>query len=502
MSVSRLLIASFVIVLLASHAVVGSETQRPNFVFFLVDDLGYMDIGAYNPNSFYETPNVDRIARRGMRFTDGYAANPVCSPTRYSIMTGKYPSRVDATNFFSGRRGGRFGSAPLNDWMPREETTLAEALKNAGYQTAFLGKWHLGPTEEFWPKAQGFDVNVAGHNAGGPFRSGYFSPYFMPTITDGPVGEHLPERLSREACGIIDKFHATDNPFLVYFAFYSVHTPLKAPKHLIEKYEKKAAALADVDAEQFADEEQIMPTDRPRQVRIRQCHAVYAAMMECMDNAVGRVLDKLDALGIADNTVVIFMSDNGGLSTSEGSPTSNLPLRGGKGWLYEGGIREPYMIQWPGVTQPGSTCSVPVTSTDFYPTILDIADIGALPEQHRDGRSLVPLLEGADSLDRDALYWHYPHYSNQGGMPGGAIRMGRYKLIERFEDGRTHLYDLETDIGERNDLAEKMPDRVDVMRRKLHTWYKQVDAKFLTAKPNGPPAWRPGDTVTPSPSTP
>ncbi|NQU23800.1 MAG: sulfatase [Candidatus Nealsonbacteria bacterium] len=470
-----------------------AEEKRPNVVFFLVDDLGYMDIGAYNRATFYETPNVDRIAEQGMRFTDGYAANPVCSPTRYSIMTGKHPSRIDATNFFSGRRSGKFRCAPLFDRMPREEITLAETLGRAGYKSAFLGKWHLGPTEEFWPKAQGFDVNVAGHSAGGPFKCGYFSPYFMPTIADGPAGEHLPERLSRDACGIIDKFRQGDEPFLVYLSFYSVHTPLKAPKALIEKYEKKAAALPDAGAAEFAEEEQVSQTDRPRQVRIRQCHAVYAAMIESMDRAVGRVLDKLEEAGLDENTIVLFMSDNGGLSTSEGSPTSNLPLRGGKGWVYEGGIREPYMIKWPGVTRPGSTCSVPVVSTDFYPTLLDAAGLDAIPEQHLDGVSLVPLLRGGDSLDRDALYWHYPHYSNQGGIPGGAIRMGRYKLIERYEDGRVHLYDLETDVGERNDLAEKMPERITEMRSRLHAWYKQVDAKFLQPHPDGPQPWRPGD---------
>ncbi len=471
----------------------GDAQKKPNFVFFLVDDLGYMDIGAYNPDTFYETPNVDRIAARAVRFTDGYAANPVCSPTRYSIQTGKYPTRVDATNFFAGRRAGRFDPAPLNDRMPLEEVTLAEALGQAGYSTAFLGKWHLGPTEEFWPRAQGYDINVAGHNAGGPFKSGYFSPYYMPTLTDGPKGEHLPERLSREACGIIDGFHDRGDPFLVFFSFYSVHTPLRAPKELVEKYAKKAAALADADAEQFAEEEQVWPGAKARQVRIRQCHATYAAMMESMDTAVGRVLDKLDALGIDDNTVVLFMSDNGGLSTSEGSPTSNLPLRGGKGWLYEGGIREPFMIKWPGVTDRGATCSVPVISTDFYPTILDIAGLEPRPDQHRDGVSLVSLLEGNGDIEREALYWHYPHYSNQGGIPGGAIRSGRYKLIERFEDGRVHLYDLESDIGERNDLAEAKPEIVTEMRKRLHAWYQDVDAKFLQAGPGGPQPWRPED---------
>ncbi len=459
--------------------------EKPNFVFFLVDDLGYMDIGANNPNTFYETPNIDKIAETGMRFTDGYAANPVCSPTRYSIMTGKYPSRVDATNYFSGKRAGRFRPAPLNDKMPLSEITLAEALKQGGYRTAFLGKWHLGSTEQYWPKAQGFDINVGGHRAGMP--ASYFSPYRNPKLADGPKGEHLPARLVEEASAIIERFKA--DPFLIYLSFHSVHTPLQAPRELVEKYKAKAAKL-DKQPE-FAPEEQAWPTDSPRRVRVVQNHATYAAMVESMDAAVGRVLDKLAATGLDDNTVVFLMSDNGGLSTSEGSPTSNLPLRGGKGWLYEGGIREAFLIKWPGVTRPGSTCGVPVISTDFYPTILDIAGLPPRPGQHLDGVSLVPLLKGGKSLDRDALFWHYPHYSNQGGFPGAAIRMGDHKLIERFEDGRVHLYDLKNDIEERNDLAEKMPEKVDRMRKRLHAWYGEVDAKFLQPKPGGPRPWKP-----------
>jgi arylsulfatase A-like enzyme len=464
------------------------HAERPNFVFFLVDDLGYMDIGANNPNTFYETPNVNRLAKQGMRFTNGYAANPVCSPTRYSIMTGKYPSRVDATNFFSGKRPGRFLPAPLNDKMPLSETTLAEALKEAGYQTAFLGKWHLGPTEEYWPKAQGFDINVGGHNRGSP-PGGYFAPYKNPRLSNGPKGEHLTKRLTDEALIILDQFQ--EEPFLLYLSFYTVHTPLQAPKELVEKYKQKAQRLGLLDKTEFADEEQNLPTDRPRKVRILQKHATYAAMVESMDTHVGRVLNKLKGLGLSKNTVVCFMSDNGGLSTSEGSPTSNLPLRGGKGWLYEGGIREPFLIKWPGGAEPGSVCDTPVISCDFYPTILDIAGLPTKPKQHLDGVSLVPLLKQTGSLTRDTLYWHYPHYSNQGGMPGGAIRIGNYKLIERFEDGRVHLYNLKDDIGERNDLAAQNPGMVNAMRAGLHRWYKDVDAKFLQAKPNGPDPWRP-----------
>ena len=461
----------------------NEKSSKPNVVFFLIDDLGYMDIEPNNPDTFYETPNINRIAASGMRFTDGYAANPVCSPTRYSIMTGKYPSRVDATNFFAGKRSGRFLPAELNDRMPLSEVTLGEAFQEAGYKTAFLGKWHLGPTEEFWPEKQGFEFNVGGHHRGSP-PGGYFAPFKNPRLEDREKGEHLPERLATEALRIIDDVH--QSPFFMYFSFYSVHTPLQAPKELIEKYRKKAERLGLVGQPEFADEEQVLPIKAKRRVRILQKHATYAAMMESMDTAIGRVLDKLEEHGLTQNTVVCFMSDNGGLSTSEGSPTSNLPLRGGKGWLYEGGIREPFLISWPGVTKGNQTSSVPVTSCDFYPTLLEIAGLPAKAKQHLDGVSLVPLLKGGKSIDRNALFWHYPHYSNQGGFPGGAMREGDFKLVERFEDGRVHLYNLKDDIGEKNDLSKRMPDRVNRMKAQLHQWYKSVDAKFLRAKPNGP----------------
>lgn len=468
-----------------------AQAQRPNFVFILVDDLGYMDIGANNPDTFYETPNIDRLAAEGMRFTNGYAANPVCSPTRYSIMTGKHPSRVDATNFFSGKKAGRFLPGLLHDRMDLEEVTIAEALKEHGYVTQFAGKWHLGPTEEFWPEKQGFDFNKGGFVRGGPYGGKkYFSPYGNPRLSDGPDGEHLPDRLATETANFIEAHHK-DRPFLAYLAFYSVHTPLIGRPDLVAKYKKKAEQLGLDGKTEFADEEQVWETDQPRRVRILQKHAVYAAMVEAMDQAVGKVLDKLKALGLDDNTVVCFTSDNGGLSTSEGSPTSNLPLRGGKGWLYEGGIREAFLVKWPGVTKAKSTNDTPVVSTDFYPTILDIADLPAKPKQHLDGVSLVPLLEQSGAIDRDAIYWHYPHYANQGGFPGAAVRVGDFKLHERFEDGRVHLYNLKEDIGERNDLAAEMPDRVASMRNKLHKWYKEVDAKFLRAKEGGPQPWRP-----------
>ncbi len=459
--------------------------ERPNFVFILVDDLGYMDIGANNPETFYETPHVDSLAAAGMRFTQGYAANPVCSPTRYSLMTGRYPSRVDATNFFSGTREGRFLPAPLNDRMPLDEITLGQALQAAGYKTAFVGKWHLGPTEEYWPENRGFDINIAGHHRGSP-PGGYFAPYDNPRLESGPDGEFLTQRLTDESLNILDDFQ--NDPFLLYLSFYTVHTPLQAPEAVVAKYREKAKSV--VGAE-FADEEQVWPVDDPRRVRVLQKHPTYAAMVQSMDTHVGRVLKKLDELEIADNTVVVFFSDNGGLSTSEGSPTSNLPLRGGKGWLYEGGIREPMIIKWPGVTQRGSVCDVPVSSIDFFPTLLEMAGADLPESRQLDGVSLVPLLKGESSAADRQLYWHYPHYSNQGGMPGGAVRQGDYKLIERFEDGRVHLYNLRDDVGEKTDLAQQLPEKTRELRSSLHQWYQQVNAKFLRTKPQGHQPWRP-----------
>lgn len=469
----------------------GDEKSPPNVVFFLVDDLGYMDIGANNPDTFYETPNIDQLSKSGMRFTDGYAANPVCSPTRYSILTGKYPTRVDATNFFTGTRPGKFRPAPLNNRMPLEETTLAESLKSSGYATFFAGKWHLGPSEEYWPEHQGFDVNQGGHNAGGPYSGKrYFSPFENPRLEDNTVGEHLPDRLAKEASKFIEQ--NKDEPFLTYLSFYSVHTPLMAPPELVKKYKAKAERLGLTNKEAFGEEEKLWgkPEWEGRPVRHLQNHATYAAMVEAMDQAVGRVLKQIDDLGLTEETIVILTSDNGGLSTSEGWPTSNLPLRGGKGWVYEGGIREAFMIRAPGITKPGTTSGEPVCSIDFYPTILDLCGQSPPAEKIVDGVSLKPLLRGEPTLDRESLYWHYPHYSNQGGFPGGAIREGDWKLVERYEDGRVHLYNLKEDIGELNDIAEQNAERVAAMRDRLHRWYKEVDAKFLQPK-DGQQPWRP-----------
>lgn len=458
-----------------------TKKSRPNFVFFLVDDLGWRDIACFG-STFYDTPNVDRLAAQGMKFTQAYAACPVCSPTRASIMAGKYPARMNTTDWFGApqpdnvqkhwTRNKPLLPAPYEEKLPLAEVTLAESFKDAGYSTFFAGKWHLGP-EGYWPEDQGFDVNKGGWTRGGPYGPGkYFVPYGNPRLPDGPKGEHLPDRLASETVKFIRQHQ--QQPFLAYLAFYSVHNPLMAREDLKLKYEQRADAL---------DAPQIWGKEGDSKLRLVQNHPVYAGMVQAMDQAVGKVLDALQQAGLGDNTIVIFMSDNGGLSTAEGQPTSNLPLRGGKGWLYEGGIREPMIVKWPGVVKAGSVCETPVISTDFYPTMLDMADLPLRPKQHMDGKSIVPLLEGGTISERP-LFWHYPHYGNQGGTPGAAVRLGDWKLIEFFEDRPVELYNLKQDIGEKNNRAAAEPEKVKELLELLHNWQKEVDARFPSPNPN------------------
>lgn len=475
---------------------IGSlSVSATNVVFIIADDLGYMDVGFNNPETFYDTPRLNALAKQSMRFTAGYAASPVCSPTRSSIMTGQAPARTRNTDYFGAPNGfqiipadydpakhGKFDRhagrpvlpAPYIERLEHHHTTLAEAFKAAGYATMHAGKWHLGP-KDCWPEHQGFDVNIGGHSAGGPYGgSKYFSPYGNPRLKDGPKGEHLPERLSREVASFIGA--NKDKPFFVHLALYSVHTPLIGRDDLIEKYRKRKAGLNAVSS---------FEPEWPRENRTIQDHAIYAAMVEAMDAAIGNVLDALDEHGVADDTIVVFFSDNGGLSTSEGSPTSNLPLRAGKGWMYEGGIREPLIVRWPGVAPAGSTNNTPVISTDFYPTLIDACGIKLLPEQHKDGRSLVPLLKG-QPLDRGPLFWHYPHWGNQGGIPSSAVRLGPWKLIRHYWKKGTELYNIEDDIGERNNLADSQPDKVAELNALLDAHLSETDALHVVPNPKAP----------------
>ncbi len=455
--------------------------SRPNFVFILVDDLGWTDLGSFG-SPFYETPQIDRLAAEGLRFTSAYAAAPVCSPTRASIMTGKYPARLGTTDYFGAPQPDEIRShwtrnkpllpAPYRNSLPLEEMTLAEALSAAGYATFFAGKWHLGG-EGFDPEDQGFEINKGGWASGGPYGGNkYFSPYGNPKLADGPPGEHLPARLAEETCRFIEDRKA--EPFFAFLSFYSVHTPLMARQDLEEKFSAKAATVP---------AGAIWGEEGERRVRLVQNHPVYAGMVAAVDEAVGTVLTRIKELGLEDDTIIFFMSDNGGLSTSEGHPTSNLPLRAGKGWLYEGGIREPMIVKAPGRTRPGGVSDEAVVSTDFYPTILELAGLGIRPGQTLDGVSFVPLLEGQGSLQRRDIFWHYPHYGNQGGSPSGAIRSGDEKLIEFFEDERIELYDIRADIGETRDLAFSRPEKARELRERLRRWRREVGARMPTANP-------------------
>lgn len=458
--------------LLLAALSLASASARPNFVFILADDMGYMDIGANNPKSFYETPHLDSLAAMGMRFTAGYAACNVCSPTRASILTGKYPARLGITNYIPGATPkNRKLLPPANViQLPLAEKTLAEALKDAGYTTFIAGKWHLG-NDEFSPSAQGFPsgLEFTREMAGNYFPAGDDSK--SPSKSDPKWSDRIADATVK-----FIQSHK-DQPFFAYLPFNAVHIKTGAREDLIAKYTAKKAS-APVDS--FAQ-------DGDFQVNQVQNNAVYAAMVEQMDSAIGRVLDAIRQAGLAENTVVVFTSDNGGLSTAQGHPTSNLPLRAGKGWIYEGGLREPWIISAPGVTGPGTVCDTPVISTDFYPTLLDLAGLKLMPDQHLDGTSLLPLLKGG-KMERAPLFWHYPHYSDQGGLPSGAIREGDWKLVEWYEDHRIELYNLREDIGESRNQAEKHPEKAAELLKQFHDWRKSVGGKMPTPNPNPNPS--------------
>ena len=464
---------SLLLALAASHA-----TTQKNIVLFLIDDLGWMDIGC-NGSKFYQTPNIDRLAREGARFTDAYAACAVCSPTRAAVLTGKYPARLLLTDWLpSGRwnpkarlREGRRLRA-----LPVEEFTLAEALREAGYRTASIGKWHLGSEPFSLPEHHGFDFNVAGNGHGAP--GNYFFPYDgnwkIPTtnlrvkwntLSDGNPGEYLTDRLTDEAVSFIRETHSTgsgqgrDKPFFLYFPHYGVHTPLQAKNDMIARYEK-------------------IPEGE------RQGSPIYAAMVESIDRSVGRIIKTLETLKLDRNTVIIFTSDNGGFYKA----TSNAPLRANKGSYYEGGIRVPLIVKWPGVIKPGTVIHEPVTSSDLYPTCLAAAGLDPRPQQHRDGLSLLPLFQGESSLKREAIFWHFPHYNRHpSSFPSSVIRKGRWKLIETFDPERLELFDLEQDLGETNNLAEQRPKLTADLRHDLESWRQQVGAQMMALNPDYDP---------------
>ena len=451
--------------------------KQTNFLFLLVDDLGWADIGCFG-SRFNETPNIDNLAESGMKFTQGYAAGSVCSPTRASILTGRHPVRVDITDWIPGQPNKNINQLlhPEDQYeLSLQEVTLAETLKTHGYQTFFAGKWHLGE-EGHWPTEQGFDYNIGGNSKGSP-PGGYYSPWKNPSLKSTHDGEYVTERLTQESLNFLESRNQS-KPFLLYLSYYNVHTPIQPYKKRADHFENKAKDL-------------FQGTSTPTQLehegisRARQDNAALASMTSAVDISVGALMEKLDELNLTEETVVVFFSDNGGLSTLSGrpGPTSNHPLRAGKGWLYEGGVREPTIVRAPGITKPKSICNTPIVSMDFFPTFLELASLPMRPDLHTDGRSIVPLLSGKPMESR-TFYWHYPHYHGSAWKPGASILEDGWKLIEFYHYNKFELYHLDKDLSEQNNLAETQPKKAARLRNKLKIWQQTMNAKMPVKNPN------------------
>lgn len=452
----------------------------------LIDDMGWKDLSACG-STFYESPNIDALMQSGMSFDNAYASCPVCSPSRASILTGKYPATVGVTDWIdtSGECHpvkGYLIDAPYIKHLPKEEYNIARCFKDHGYNTFHVGKWHLG-TEEYYPQHQGFDVNIAGCHLGHPHH-GYFSPYMIENLKDGPDGEYLTDRLTDEAIKLIAK--SGDTPFFMNLWHYTVHMPPQAKEEDIRYFEDKARRMHLDKVNPFVEGENY-PIEIKRHMKVRrrviQSDAVYAAMIKNLDWNIGRLVQALKDMGKLDDTIIVFTSDNGGLATAEGSPTCNFPAREGKGWMYEGGTRIPLSISYPAIVRKNTHTQVVTTSPDLYPTLLEMAGLQLQPQQHVDGISLLPALSEKKMKDRP-VFWHYPHYGNQGGTPGSSVRYGKWKLIEFFEDMHTELYDLESDPSEARNLAEINPDKRDELRQMLHSWRESICAKIPKRNPD------------------
>jgi arylsulfatase A-like enzyme len=455
----RLLLIS----LLAASIV--SAAERPNIVFFLVDDLGYSDLACYG-NPLHETPHVDQLAKEGVRFTDAYAASAVCSPTRASVQTGQYPLRFGITDWIPGARKAnqRLLERHTERMLPLETVTVAEAFHEVGYKTAFVGKWHLHDHDHTtgFPEDQGYEVNIGGYHKGAP-PGGYFAPFENPRMEDRPEDGYLTDRLGDEAITLIEDYAgAGGEPFFLMLAFYTVHSPVQAKPEVEAYYREKLKG------------DPSSPWKNP----------AYAAMVQSMDENVGRVLKALERAGIKDDTIVVFFSDNGGLHRN----TTNLPLSQGKGYYHEGGIRVPLIIRYPSRVAAGSESDLPVISNDLFPTLLDLAGLPLRPEDHKDGISLKPLLRGAPFRGHEALYWHYPHYHGAGETPSSAIRMGDYKFIRHYEHGKRELYSLREDIGETNNLVSVMPEKAAELEAKLDEWLTAGEAYVPVPNPDFVPS--------------
>jgi len=453
------------------------KENQPNILFILADDLGYADLSALG-SKYYETPNIDKIVNEGTVFTNGYANSRVCSPSRASILTGKFTARHDITVHIGSpsgedwRKRNRYTKllpATYTKQLPTDYITMPEALKAAGYKTFFAGKWHLGDKGS-WPEDHGFDINVGGWTSGGP-RGGYFSPYKNPKLKNLVDGENLSNRLAKETVNFMEENHPkkTGKPFFAYLSFYAVHSPIQTSQEKWKKYRDKAQQLGI--AKKGFSMGKFMP------IRQVQDNPIYAGLVEQMDDAVGKVLSALKAQGLEKNTIIVFTSDNGGVASGDNFSTSNKPLRAGKGYQFEGGIREPYIIKIPGLSKAGDKVETPVTGADFYPTFLELAGAKLRPNVHNDGVSLLPLIKG-EPLKERALIWHFPHYGNQGGEPSSMIRKGDWKLIHYYEDDKKELYNLKKDIGETIDLAATYPKKVVELNSELFDYLKEVDAKF------------------------
>lgn len=498
-----------------------APTEKPNVVFFLVDDLGWSDVGVYG-SSLYETPNIDRFAEEGVRFTNAYASSHVCSPTRAAILTGKNPARINLTDWLPGRKDfpfQRLKNVEVNQHLPFKVETIAEKLKKHGYTTAHFGKWHLGE-DPSGPLEHGFDFRIPKKwNKGWP-NAGYHAPFEMEGL-EGEEGDYLTDRLTDEALKYIE--NNRDNSFFLYLAHFAVHDPIQGRKDLVKKYKNKIKKMPDPKEPSYILEEnpdsedplsrkeldallddpryqgyKVLP-NRTVKIKQHQDNPEFAGMVESMDESLGRVLSKLEELGLDENTIVIFFSDNGGMSAAnffnpnrvieesdldKRFSTSNLPLRAGKGWLYEGGIRVPMIVKWPQKGKQGLVVDEPVISTDFYPSIVEMLGLPVDEGQELDGKSIVPLLKG-DKIDREAIYWHFPHYSNHGMQsPGAAVRSGDFKLIEYFENGTVQLFNLKEDPGEQRNLVQSNPGKVQELQTMLHEWREDIEAEMPEENPN------------------
>ena len=499
----------------AAQTAMADRQGRPNIIFFLADDLGWPDVGCYG-SSFYETPAIDQLAKEGAKFDNAYATCHVCSPSRASILTGKYPARTNLTEWLGGKKEQdheELHSAKKVKALPEGEITIAEALRRHGYATANYGKAHLRRD----PKSYGFDEEITG------WVGSYHYPFGGHAGPGGKYdktlqskeGDYFTDKLTDAALDFIER--KKDEPFFVHLEHFATHDPIQGRKDLVEKYRKKLAIMPpeegpdyilegnpDEPAPSEASIAEMRKNQRPDDfintrvgwVKQKQDNVEFAGMVGALDDSLARIRAKLEELNIADNTIIIFTSDNGGMSATNRFQINNnraqmdqrfsssmLPLRGGKGWMYEGGIRVPLIVYWPGNTEPGMVTNVPVTGTDFYPTLLEMLDLPLMPEQHKDGISFVPLLEGKPFSGHDAIYWHFPHYSNHGNQsPGGAVRVGQYKLLEYFENGTVQLYDLENDLGEQRDISKERPEITQELLKMLQDWRQQTDAKMPEIK--------------------